>query len=249
MDGYFILGLIIAMLLFVYLRSYANGNPFRVLTAVLCIDRDADLAPKLYEAIRFNTTGPILIVTRERDKETRDFWQNKAILELVPDYEIQKRHNFIKIAEKRSLALKYAKENGFDAVWFVDSDVIPTEGVLKQLCNTNKDVCVAQPRVRWAGKAVVGIEDSEPPFIKMHEIGLLDLSVERRPCIIAGFACTLVKSSAFDQKIEYFKLSKGDFYVEGEDIGFFMNCYKSGLKCEYLTRWDPPHLYDRLVKA
>lgn len=246
MDRYFIVGLFVAMLILVYLRSYSTGNRSNTLTAVLCIDRDADLAPKLYKAIRSNTLGDILIVTREMDLKTREYWRDKATVEVFPNYEIKGRHNFQKIAEKRTLAMAYAKDHGYDSIWFVDSDVIPTEGVFKELCATDKDVCVAQAKVKWAGKAVVGIGDSEPPFVKMHEIGLLDLSVKRRPCIIAGFACTLIKSSAFDQKIEYCRMNKGNFVIEGEDIGFFMNCHKNGLKCEYLTRWEPPHLYDRL---
>ena len=250
MDRYFILGLIIAMLLFVYLRSYANGNPFRVLVIVVCTDRDVDLAPKLYEAIKTNTaTSPIVIVTREGDTQTRVFWRDKALVITIPDYEILKRHNIPKIAEKRTIALKYAKENGFDAVWFVDSDIIPTKGVLSQLSITNKDVCLAPYRVPWSGEACVGIADSQPPFVKIHFIDLEDLSIKRRPCIVGGLGCTLVKSSAFEQVIEYYRLNREGFYVEGEDIGFFMNCYKSGLTCEYLTRWEQPHYYDRVSRC
>jgi len=246
MDRHFILGLIIAVVLFAYLRSYYSKSSFKVLTSILCIDRDVDLSPQLYKAIRSNTSGEILIVTREKDTKTREYWNDKAIVKVVPNYEIVKRHNFDKIAEKRALALKYAKDNNYDAIWFVDSDVIPNDGVLKELVATDKDICVAQPRVKWVGKAVVGIEDTEPPFVKIHEIGLLDFSEKRKPCIIAGMACTLIKSSAFDQKMEYFCMEKDGFFVYGEDVGFFMNCHKNGIKCEYLTRWEPPHLYDRL---
>lgn len=246
MDKFFLLGLFLALLVLLYIKSYSAGNRFKVLTAVVTIDRDVDMAQQLYDAIRANTLGEILIVTRENDIETREWWQDKATVEVFPNYEIKGRHNIPKIAEKRALAIDYAKNQGYDAIWFIDSDVIPIEGVLKELSATDKDVCVAQPKVKWAESVVVGIADSEPPFVKMHKIGLLDLSEKRRPCIVAGMACTLIKSSAFDQKMEYYKMGKDDFIVEGEDIGFFMNCYRNGLKCEYLTRWEPPHLYDRL---
>lgn len=245
MDRLFTLGLFFALLVFLYMRSYSAGPRFKILTSIVTTDRDVDLAPQLYAAIRSNILGEIFIVTREQDVETREWWQNKATVEVFPNYEIEGRHNIPKIAEKRNLALKYAKTQGYDAIWFIDSDVIPTEGVLKELSDTEKDVCVAQPKVKWAGRAVVGIADSEPPFVKMHNIGLLDLSKKRLPCIVAGMACTLIKSSAFDQRMEYHRMNKDGFIVEGEDIGFFMNCYKNGLKCEYLTRWEPPHLYDR----
>lgn len=246
MDRFFILGLFLALLILLYMRSYSAKYLSKILTAVVTIDRDVDMAQRLYDGIRANTLGEILIVTREKDVKTKDWWRDKATIKVFPNYEIKERHNIPKIAEKRNLAIAYAKTQGYDAIWFVDSDVIPTKGVLKELGDTDKDICVAQPRVKWAGKALVGISDSEPPFVKMHEIDLLDLSEKRRPCIVAGMACTLIKSSAFDQKMEYYKIDKDGFIVEGEDIGFFMNCYRNGLKCEYLTRWEPLHLYDRL---
>jgi hypothetical protein len=42
------------------------------------------------------------------------------------------------------------------------------------------------------------------------------------------------------------RLEDADYEFYGEDIGFFMNCWKAGLTCEYLTRWEQPHLYDRI---
>lgn len=248
MDRLFLLGVFLALAILFYMRSFSNPNSnriSRVLTAIVTTDRDADLAPKFYEAIRNNTSGEILLITREKDIQTQNAWKDKAIIRTVPDYEIKERHNISKIAEKRTLALNYAIENNYSAVWFIDSDIIPTPGVLQELLKTEKDVCVAPYKTRWSEEASVGVFDREPPFVKVHNISLRDYAVKRKPCVIGGFGCTLVKSTAFDQSIELGRLYKGGELVEGEDIGFFMNCRKAGLTCEYLTRWEQPHLYDR----
>jgi len=114
------------------MRSFSNPNSnriSRVLTAIVTTDRDTDLAPKLYEAIRNNTSSEILLITRQKDIQTQSAWRDKAAIQTVPDYEIEDGYNILKIAEKRTLALNYATENNYSAVWFIDSDIIPTPGV------------------------------------------------------------------------------------------------------------------------
>ena len=71
-----------------------------------------------------------MIVTRESDTKTVNFWKNKAIVKTVPHYEIKDRHNCEKIAEKRTIVVDYAKRK-YDAIWFVDSDIIPIPGFLR----------------------------------------------------------------------------------------------------------------------
>jgi hypothetical protein len=217
----------------------------RVLTGVVCTDRDIDLAPQLYKSLRENISHLIMIVTRETDTRQQEFWRDKAAIKTIPHYEIHNRHNMAKIAEKRTIIVDYAQDNDFDAVWFVDSDILPTKGILSALMSTDKDICVAPYEVPWCSYPCVGIASEEPPFVKLHYITLEEIFEERKPCVVGGFGCTLIKSSTFDQAIEYGKIGNKDFYVEGEDIGFFMNCYRHGLTCEYLTRWEQPHYFQR----
>ncbi len=218
-----------------------------ILVAVICIDRDADVAEKLYDALIKNNAKDILIVTRESDTKIIKFWENKSIIKTIPHYEIKNRHNFEKIAEKRTIAMNYARDNNYDAMWFVDSDVIPLDNTLNKLSKTNKDICIAPYPVPWAEYPCVGIESDKPPYIALHEINMIDKLTARKPCIIAGFGCTYVNNTAFGQKIEYKKITDNDtnLIVFGEDIGFFLNCQNAGLSCEYLTKWEQPHLYNR----
>jgi GT2 family glycosyltransferase len=185
-----------------------------------------------------------MIVTRETDKKTIDFWKNKAMLVTVPHYEINGRHNMDKIAEKRQLIIDYAKKK-YDAIWFVDSDVIPTKGILNELMKTNKDICLAPYKVKWFGSPCIGISSNEYPYVKLHKIDEEDKKENRKPFIIGGFACTLIKKSTFDIKVETKEITNSEIYVKGEDVGFFINCNNAGLKCEYLPNNEQPHYYDR----
>jgi hypothetical protein len=213
---------------------------FRILTAIITIDRDAHLAKYLYASLLDNFANNILVITRESDKKTIDFWKNRAIVHTIPHYIISSRHNFDKLIEKRRLAMAYAKNNYYDALWFVDSDILPTPGVLWHLAQTNKDICIAPCRAKWAHAPVIGIKHNNT--IKLHTINWIDRLKERRECIIGGFGCTLIKRSAFDVKIEYQKLDDGMLSVFGEDIGFFLNCVQHHIKIEYLTNMIQPHL-------
>jgi hypothetical protein len=223
---------------------YKFNYNYKVLTGILYIDRDSDLSQKMYDALNENNVKDIMIVTRETDKKTIDFWKNKAMLVTVPHYEINGRHNMDKIAEKRQLIIDYAKKK-YDAIWFVDSDVIPTKGILNELIKTNKDICLAPYRVKWFGSPCIGISSNEYPYVKLHKIDEEDKKENRKPFIIGGFACTLIKKSTFDIKVETKEITNSEIYVKGEDVGFFINCNNAGLKCEYLPNNEQPHYYDR----
>jgi hypothetical protein len=236
----FLLGAVIWLSLYFFYRT----NQLNVLTGLVCIDRDSDLSQNLYAALVANNSKDIIVVTRETDKKIINFWKNKSKLITVPHYEINGRHNIDKIAEKRQLIVDYAKKK-YDAIWFVDSDVIPTKGVLNDLVKTNKDVCLAPYKVKWFGAPCIGISSNDYPYVQLHEIDDEDKKEYRKPLIIGGFACTLIKNTTFDIKIETKEISDSSFSVRGEDVGFFINCYNAGLKCEYLPNSEQPHYYDR----
>jgi len=252
MLKYFVLPFILGLICYIYYFGFKELDIFtnyscntKILTGIVCTDRDVNLAPKLLSGILKNTQEEIIVVTRETDVQTQIFWENKAKIVTIPHYDIEQRHNIQKIAEKRTIIVDYAKTHGYDAVWFVDSDVIPTKGVLDQLKNTQKDICVAPYKVRWIDKICVGVYHSESEQFKIRILSFEDTIVKRRDCVIGGFGCTLIKSSTFDQNIEIGSICIEGFGVEGEDIGFFLNCFNAGLKCEYLTRWEQPHYCDR----
>lgn len=219
----------------------------RVLCGIVTIDRDVDVAEQLYQAVK-RECDDVMIVCRETDTRTLKFWSSRAITRTVPHYKIKRRHNMDMIAVKRKIIIDYARDEGYDAVWFVDADVIPTRGVLRELLSVRADLCIAPYRVKWLGGTTqIGTYSNGVPVL--HEITIWDKLLHSRECVIGGFGCTVIRRTAFDCAIEDRKIIDGSgFEVHGEDIGFFLNCAESGLKCRYLTRNIQPHLYDRKVK-
>lgn len=219
-----------------------------ILVGIVCIDRDIDLANMLYYGIKKNNVKDnIIIVTRVSDVKTINFWHDKAIIITIPHYDIIKRHNYDKIAYKRQIIVDYAKNKKYDAIWFIDSDVIPTPNVLQELAKTEKDICIAPYKIKWNDMPCVGIYSDIEPYIKIHIIDEEEIksNIKRKPCIIGGFGCTLIKNTSYNVKIEYKMIENSERQVYGEDIGFFLNCYNEGLECEYLPNMIQPHYYDR----
>ena len=251
MNNYIVKYVLIIILIFIIITfiyyNYLIENIFdyKILTAIVTIDRDVDIADKLYLSLIQNGSKDILIVTRDSDYKTIQFWNNKAIIITVPHYEIKDIHNLDKLSKKRNIVMDYAKKFKYNALWFVDSDIIPINGTLNELKKTTKDICICTYRLRWSNCGLVGIKTNEYPFVKIHKISIFDKLFARQPCIIGGFGCTFIKNTAFNQTIESKTLQNENIKVLGDDIGFFINCNNAGLECEYLTRWVQPHLYDR----
>lgn len=240
-----ILAIIICILIILSLLYVQIKKTMKILTGIICIDRDSDLAPQLYNSIKRNKAEYIIIVTRNSDLNMINFWKGKANVITVPHYDIQERHNFDAIIQKRNIIVQYAIKYNYDAIWFVDADVIPLDGTLDELVKTDKDICFAPYKIKRYGYPCVGIKSENPPYIKDYRITDNDKKYKRKECIIGGLGCTLVKSSAFHIKIEYTRIIDKGLFADGEDLGFFINCYKVGLKCEYLPNYIQPHLYDR----
>ena len=243
MVWYILLIIVLLSLDFNLIQITSDQN---ILTAIVCIDRDAHLSTKVYKALQRNNVNDILIVTRESDNKTIAFWDNKATVITVPHYDIEKRHNYSNLVKKRSIVLQHCIDKNYDGVWFVDSDIIPLDGTLDALKRTYVDICFAPYIPSWDTCACVGIETKEDPGFKIKYINILDKIVARKTCCIGGFGCTFIKKSAFSQKIEYKCLTSNSKLVYGEDIGFFVNCKNAGLRAEYLTRWIQPHHLKKL---
>ena len=118
-DIFYIITLFMLLFLVVYVlfskpilkKHNVHHNVHNVLTGIVCIDRDADLSRPLYVALLENNVNDIMVVTRETDKHTIQFWKDKATVVTIPHYELNGRHNFDKIAQKRQLVINYAKKN------------------------------------------------------------------------------------------------------------------------------------------
>jgi len=136
----------------------------RIIVGIVMTDRDYKYIQELYKSILQNVIiyeYEIMVVVRNTDKECIKNWSGKqdVKLQLVPYYEIIRRHNIHKIAEKRNIIRKYALLNNFDYLWFIDSDISVKESCLDILLDGIKygNVSYIPYTVRWIGFPVVGI--------------------------------------------------------------------------------------------
>lgn len=198
-----------------------HPRPKRVLVGVLAIDRDEAIVDRVAESAGFLGTvceHDILVITRAQDELSRAAWSARGVrIEVVEDYEIERRHNLWKVAEQRNLVCQRALSEGYDAALFVDSDVSFTPTVVADLfaASEHADVVVVPYRIRWSGQYTVGI-------IVAGKSQLLDARAlprePRYPRIQGGpMGCTLIRRSAMVVPFEPMQLGG----TAGEDIGFF----------------------------
>ena len=167
-------------------------------------------------------------------------------MRMVPDYEIEERHNMSEMAKQRAMIFDHAWQCNYDAVWFVDTDILPEDDILDAMLNCVGSVVAAPYRVKW----LQGV-----PTILLKKHGMVEplrCSVIKNfnlpiDCFIAGFGCTLVRRTAFNVRIENKSIIiNDDTEVHGDDVGFFLNCSKrDDLIVQALPGRAQPHLYDR----
>ena len=64
---YIIIFFLIFFLICLLLWIFCNKFDYKVLTGIVCIDRDYDLSQELYDALIENNVNDIMVVTRETD--------------------------------------------------------------------------------------------------------------------------------------------------------------------------------------
>jgi len=214
-----IIGLII-ILFIIILFSYFYSQ--KILIAICCID---ERKKELDNCIKHLQKANILqnnIIGLFRKK---DVLCKKIITDYleVDDYELSdnERHNILGIANKRNKALEYARNNNYDKLIFIDSDIeVKWITILYLLFGTMfADIsCVAYP-IRWANmKPVLGFDN--PPSIQSINYGFLPF----QKCSVAGMGCTCIdiKSNKIPNKFIHGEI----LGIKGEDIGFFLEARK-----------------------
>jgi len=209
-----IIGLIIILCCYIYSQ--------KILVAICCIDeREKELSNCVKHLKKSNILKKdILGLFRKKDILCKKIVDN--YLE-VNDYELSNntRHNLSGLANKRNKALEYARNNNYDKLIFIDSDIeVKWHTILYLLLGTMiADIsCVAYP-IRWASmKPVLGFDN--PPSIQPISYGILPF----QKCSVAGMGCTCIdiKSSKIPDKF-----IQGEMLgISGEDIGFFLEARK-----------------------
>ena len=219
----------------------------KILISLVTIDRDAYAIPLVFQSIRKELENfDLLIVCRRTDRKCLQKWKEvcpKVIIKTVPHYEIKKRHNMINICKKRNISLDYAKDNGYDYLFFIDSDIIVninTLDILLKGCEEYKaDVCSVPYFVKWLGYVATGIQNNTRfDYIKVKK----DSNTISYCPGGGGMGCTLIKSTVFHVPFSVEKIKLNCLVIIGEDIGFFMNIVKNNYLSLYVKNHEIQHL-------
>jgi hypothetical protein len=224
---------IIFIALFIYIKNQ------KILVAICCID---ERVIELQNCIKHLNTNDVLTkdiigLFRKKDIKCKETLKNNYLE--VDDYELSTttRHNLTGIINKRNSALDYARNNKYDKLIFIDSDIEVNHFTLLYLLlgTIFADIsCVAYP-IRWANMLpIIGFDN--PLSIQIVNYGLIPF----QKCYIAGMGCTCIdiKSKKIPEKFIYGKIVGKDSYtVFGEDIGFFIEAKKNNALV-VVSKWN-----------
>ncbi len=234
----FIITFIIIILIYIYYKN-TKYNGIKILIGTPIIDRDHTKIDTLLNSINHllnnrNMYCKLMLVTRISDKNVirkiKSHQKSNIILKIIDHYPIVKHHNMKKIAYKRQLIIDYAKNNNFNYVFFIDSDIVINKNTLKLLLDANADVCYCPSVLRWHNLPIIGLKDNKGEYIadatEFKHKKYIDI-------IGGGMGCTLIKNTTFDIKFKVLKCEifhrkeNKKYTVIGEDIGFFDECRKN----------------------
>jgi GT2 family glycosyltransferase len=164
------------------------------------------------------------------------------------DTELKAFYGYL-VDDVRNKIVKYALDNRFDGILFVDSDMNLPKNTLTQMLSQNKDIiCGLYVRKRDDKKIIeLFVKEDDPTTGKIirnlreDEINGKDI-IELKAC---GFGCVLVKTHVFPRiGYPYFKYntSEDPRQILGEDIYFSNQAIYHGFKIYGLPKLKIGHI-------
>ena len=216
-----------------------------ILIGIPTIDRDIDIAHEIYKnLIKAINNCPyvnfdIMVVTRENDKKSIAFWQERAnLVTVVENYTITDRHNQDALNYKFNLLKEGAK--GYDKLIILESDVVmKPDSITKMLLASDKAEVVLYPfETPWAGYPV--IVDKSLQTINARDLG------KDQYILGHGTGCVMLNKKIIEDNNIFFFTGKYDDII-GQDVGFFMLLHQNNYKV-WLINEELKHLYNRMIK-
>jgi len=223
--------LILFTIYFVYINIRIKLNSKQnILISICCIDERVstldNCLKNVVKSIGKNSHINILGTIRKKDKLCEEiFLKYNATILHIDDYIYDKniRHNFNGIAEKRTKALQYAKENKYSILIFVDADIYINHYTLKWIIYGiklyNADIICIPYNIRWA-------ENNDPVLGYIEPVEITKVKNNILPyhkCTFCGMGCTGINlnSNKIPNKFDIKELLN----IKGEDIGFFWDAF------------------------
>lgn len=163
-----------------------------------------------------------------------------------------------RLAEIKNGMINYAKEQNYDFIFFVDSDLILNPNTIQHLVSLNLDIVSEVFWTKWTPESIelpqVWLYDHYElvPRARNEQItqeeahrrlfSLLDTL--RRPGLyeVGGLgACTLISKNALNKGVNFSEIKNISFW--GEDRAFCIRAQALGLQLYASTYFPPLHLY------
>lgn len=163
-----------------------------------------------------------------------------------------------KVANFKDIIIKYAKDNYYDYLFFIDSDLVLHKDTLSHLILTGKDIISEVFWTKWTRNAYfapqVWLSDTYTQFERKRDESLDYLEISRRkkhfidklrePGVyeVGGLgACTLISSHALHKGVSFKEIDNLSFW--GEDRHFCIRAKSLGLKLYVDTHYPAYHIY------
>jgi GT2 family glycosyltransferase len=205
-------------------------NP-KVMIGCVTHNKDEQYLPAFLESIRaqdYKNYDIVFVDTSDDDAYIAKLKGTGAIA-LKPDE--KEEHTIKKIVAGRTKLRRYALENGYDYLLFVDTDVRPPKTALSKLLSTRKDVvaglCLSNINISGTTRVmpcIYDFDDEEGYCRPMFLNHVLNNDIKEISC--AGFGCTLATRKVLEKVgIRYYEKS-----MAGEDIAFFIDAREAGFR-------------------
>ncbi|MFA6809139.1 MAG: glycosyltransferase family 2 protein, partial [Eubacteriales bacterium] len=232
-----------------FLESLNNLKKNNIEVSFYFVDDNEDNTSKiLLQTFSDNNPQKVLIKKSEAtDKylcnEDTHFWNEDLIW---------------KVAEYKNTMLSYCKENNYDYIFFIDSDLVLHPNTLEHLISTNKDIISEIFWTKWHPDAPelpqIWLYD-QYSLIKQHRKEQLTeqekaervntfLNMLKQPGIyeVGGLgACTLISKKALNENVNFSEISNISFW--GEDRHFSIRAAAIGFKLFVDTTYPAYHIY------
>ncbi len=220
----------------------------RIMIGLPCIDRDSHLLELLYDKLNISLDNAKTYydiefifspITRESDIKCIDFWESKnADIILMNHYDIKGRHNWDMLVITFNKLLEKARNENFDGLLLIESDIIVNEETIKLLIDNTKEahLVLAYYNMKWSSSPIILTHGLIPKLENATKYK------ENKIILGHGVGCVLINKDVFNDKKIKFEF-KEIFNIKGQDIGFYQSIYNNRYKVLMLNH-EVHHLYN-----
>ncbi len=206
-------------------KAVPNEPIKRILLGMYTIDRDVNKAQLVWDSIQSSIIMQdisFVVITRETDIYSIEFWKDKSQVIMIPHYDIVDRHSFPEMAKQCNLLVKIAIDNGYDALAIVESDVVISETTLSLLISAldKNHVALVYGVIPWADTPIVVVPGLLGPKFENPRNGANKLIIG------SWMGCVMFRVSVFnDVYFDVDSIQSPYGVIDGQDVSIYKQLF------------------------